>query len=201
LQASGAVEKLVADIAARKVQIPRHALTWKTQPGFWELVDSITRNLNLRQKEAENYAKDLLTLWHMLRRGIEHKKEAEARKKAKDEMEAKAEISSLEFFGLNGTSGGKPVEGKKALLQFTGVTRLRNGQKLFNPFFLATRMTEESKEFFEVVEIPPHLQKAFGKYIGKKLPLNDRRACPELGNLVDKIRGQQEMAAATATAK
>jgi len=51
------------------------------------------------------------------------------------------------------------------------------------------------------VEIPPHLQKAFGKYIGKKLPLNDRRACPELGNLVDKIRGQQEMAAATATAK
>ena len=196
IQASGSVERLIADIAARKVVLYRSHLTWKTTPPFRVLVESIAKNLELSRFQAESYAGDIMTLWHMLRRGIAHDKEVKAQAKAKEEMLVKAEITAMEFFGLNG-AGGKPVQNKTAFLQFDGVFHLRD-TKLFNPFLLATRGMDADKEFLEVVEVPSHLREHLGNYVGKKFLTNDRRAFPELSDLISKIRAQQEMAATVA---
>jgi hypothetical protein len=196
VQASGSVEKLVTDIAARGVELTRYSLQWDKAPGVWALADSIGRNLNITdRKEAEDYASDFLTLWHMLRRGITHYKALLAQMLAETEMKNKAEITAFQFFGLNG-SEGVPTYDKPALLQFNGIIKLPD-RNLFNPFVLAKRVNQES---FEVVEVPSHLQDILGECIGKQLPLNCR-SFPELDDMLHRIYGQQEMAAATATAK
>jgi len=198
IKASGSCERLIADIVARGAKLTRFSLTWEAMPGWNSMVNSIGKSLNLNRREAEFCARDVSTLWHMMRRGINDHEEMKAQKKTRAEMAARAKITSLQFFGLNGTAGGKPVEGELALLQFDGIVRRRNGEKISNPFFLATRSTEGNRELFQVVEVPQHLQEVFGGSVGKKFPFNDCRECPDLGDVLDKIRNQQEMVATTA---
>ena len=197
VRASGSCERLIADIEKRGGKITRHSLTWDTPPGWNSLVNWGVRNLDLNRPSAEAYAKDFSTLWHMAQRGIRHHKEKLAQAEIKADMEKRAQITPLQFFGLNGLKG-KPVEKKAALLQFDGAFKARGSQRLFNPFFLAVRTTENGTGFFEVAEIPPHLQGILGNYVGKKFPIDDYRGCPDLGDLMESIKGQCQMAATTA---
>lgn len=197
IRASGSVESLVHDIAQRDARLPRHSLTWKSAPGHFAIVGSILRNdREITEPQADRLAKDVLTLWHMLRRGIKHAEEIKRIEADRVTMEKKSTITAEQFFGLNGTEG-QSVNGT-VMLQFDGVIKSRDGQKIFNPFLLVTRGTEEGGgAFIEVVEVPPHLQLAFGSFAGKRFPADNHQICPEVSDLLGKIRGQREMVAAT----
>lgn len=199
LKASGSVERLIADIARQKVSVPRHMLGLKKEEMTrGSLARSVGREFNLDREKAWDYAGNLMTLWHMLRRGIEDHQSKKQILHLKKAMEVEADITMLQFFGLNG-SEGHPKDGT-ALIEYGGKIKLRSGRKLFNPFLLVTRVTEDDKAFFEVAGVPPHLQDVFGQFEGKRFPMDGNyQECPELGDLLDEVQGQQEMAAATAT--
>lgn len=193
IRASGSVERLIADIGRRGASLPRHALTWDKAPGFYAAKQAALKNHGLSDSEGEQRAKDMITMWHMLRRGIARHNEIKARQAQKQEMAARATITAEEFFGLNGSTG-QPKDGV-ALLAFDGAVKTREG-RLISPFMLVSREGES----FELVELPPHLDDAFGKFMGKKFPVGDLRQAREFGDLISKIRGEMEMAAATADA-
>jgi hypothetical protein len=198
VRASGSIERLIIDIVNYGAVLTRHSLTWKTAPPFVGLVNDVMGNHpELTREDAQDYAKDLMTLWHMMKRAIKHLTDTKAQEASLQEMLTKATISATQFFGLNGNEG-IPSYDQPALLQFDGIMKLAD-RNLSNPFFLATRGTENGKEYFEVVETPPHLRELFGETTGMKFPINRRDTL--LGDLVNKIKGQTEMVAATATAK
>ena len=192
--ASGSIERLIADIGSRGAELTRHSLTWNTAPPFQGLVKDIQRNHpDFSRDVAEDYARDFMTMWHMLRRGIKHAENIVAQEASLQEMSKKAEISAIQFFGLNGNAISQE---QAALLQFDGILKMKD-VNLINPFFLATRKLDDGKDFIEVLEVPEHLNEYLGNITGKKFPINHRDTL--LGELIQKIKGQTEMAAATAT--
>jgi hypothetical protein len=195
IRASGSVERLVGDLADRGGRITRHSLTWEKASGLNGLAQGIQRKLDVSWSDAQDLARDFLTIWHLLNRGIRHAEEVVKQADELAQLTAKAEITAVQFFGLNGTKDGKPIEGKPALLQLQGVVRLED-RNLYNPFFLARRMTEEGKELVEALEIPAYLEGYLET--GKKFPI-DRWNTP-VGDLIQKIKGQTEMTVATAAA-
>ncbi len=198
VRASGSVENLIADISDRGGRLVRASLKWETPPHIEGLARDFAKKLGLRDLSvARDKARDFLTLWHIIQRGIRHAEAVKEQETELAELTARAEITPVQFFGLNGS--GSPVFDKPALLQLKGVIRL-DTSNLYNPFLLVQRGVEDGQEVIGLSAIPAFLEGYLGKYVGRTFPASDRRACPELSNLLHQIRGQQEMAVATATA-
>jgi len=198
LKASGAIERLVAQMAAMKVKLPKHTLLWQRHPGMGKSYDRVVKAVQnshaVNRQQAEEIVRKTQALWWLIHRGINRFKENSLREAIRKKMAAAATITAQQFFGLNGTD--KPVERiaeRIALLQFRGVFRHEKGS-IFEPFFLV-KQENEDRNFFEVLEIPEHLQEILGEYVGKQFPTsNEYRECPEqLRRLIRAIRGQVEM--------
>lgn len=202
LKASGSIERLVAQMAAMKVKLPKHTLLWQCPPGMGKaydrVVEAVENSHAVPRQQAEEIVRKIQALWWLIHRGINRFKENSLREAIRQEMAEAATITAQQFFGLNG-SAGKPVEGT-ALLQFKGVFRQKNEDTIFEPFFLVKRGENEGKGFFEVTEVPEHLKEVLGEYVGKQFPTSSEyHECPEqLGRLIRAMRGQEEMAVQTA---
>ena len=214
LEATGKIEKSVKEAVGLGVEILWHMLDWGTEipvrqfklvgndyveddaskkveilhvPVAYELVPDIGQNLHLGHNEALQYAKKLMAVWHMLDRGIREVDKMKEQAEVKAVMEAGARAGMFEFFELNGAKN----ESKVTLLQMEGVYKTPT-ENLVNPFFLA----ERHGDTVTVVEVPPHLSKLLGEFVGKEFATNE---CPgELGGMMRRILSQQEMAARVA---
>ena len=195
--ASGAIERLIADLAVAGVKLIRHTLEWRTAPGsgesFGKLAEAIQRQRRCSPKEAEDHTKKIQTLWHILDRGVRIRKDEVKREEAKAEMEAKANITPVQFFGLNGNDG--KLSNGTTLLSFEGVFKHDSGS-ILEPFFLANLDEVEGEKFFSIVEVPAHLEKNLKRFVGMQFSIgNDWDDLPDqLSRLVRGIRSQQEKA-------
>jgi hypothetical protein len=203
IRASGSIEGLLEQMVKMDIRLGRHTLAWDNPPGygsgaFQRVAPAVMESLRISFEDAEEYVRKLQALWYLIRRGVKASKEKNVRAEVKAQLLNKADITPAQFFGLNGNSG-KPSNGT-ALLQFRGEFHQKDGPSLFEPFFLATRRKDGDEEFFELTEVPEHLQEALGHLVGKKFSVaDDYRDCPvQLGRLLRGMRGQEDMAAETA---
>lgn len=192
LRAVGGCEKTIEDIAKTGTALPRRSLTlWLNKNGelninHYRMVGLLQQNDHkLSSIDANIKAKNLRTLWYMVRRAIEQHEEEKAQTAAKEEMTKKTDISARQWFGLN-----ESPDKKKALLQFDGSFRTQN-MKFVSPFFLAARWSEHGEPFMEVMEFPSSLEGLLGQHKGKAILIS---SCPEeLADLMSGIEGQEQM--------
>jgi hypothetical protein len=204
VSATGAISQSVTDIIERgadQLLMRKSVESLTEEPPFVGLARDLGKRFGINLADdwssAEDCAKDFLTLWRMIRRASEHIAETAQAKKSYEQMEKVAEITPAEFFGLNGT----PVQDKVALLYMDMVIDLARDKQddVYQPFFLVKRTTDNGQEYFEVTEIPSHLQSYLGKYVGKKFLANDRNACPRLHGLITQIGEKVALASASDT--
>ena len=174
--ASGAIEKAVEDMVRAKVWISYKSLTME--------------RFELNRREERNYFLLALRLWTLVTNGIDGYHAENAQEYAVRELNERAEISAMEFFGLNGATGA-PVNGKLALLKADGAYQHKGrGPKYFDPCFLVKGEGEGEERFFELVAIPPQLNELMSHHVGKKFPAGKNfGACP-FGNLVRFVKNQ-----------
>lgn len=201
IEASGSIERIVIEMLETNIRLGRHTLEWKNPPGYdpnsrRRVVDAIMDSLGLSFADANDYLRKVQTLWHLIHRGIKCLEENKAREAIREAMSAKASITAAVFFGLNGAD-----DKGTALLQFHGAFHQKDGPTMFEPFFLARKCEENDEEFFEIVEMPLHLQDALGQYVGQRFSTSDDfRSCPtQLGRLIRGMRGQTDMAVQTSS--
>ncbi len=159
VDSSGAVEKTVANMIDMDVRLPHYTLQWELPPGggknaFPKVRDGVMNSRKLNESDAENYVRKMQALWYLITRGLDAKTWEEDMNKLKEEYAQKATISTVQFYGLNGSLTPKPGD---PLLKFEGAFKI--GQDTFyDVFLLGRRTTEEGKDFFQVLEAPEHVK-------------------------------------------
>ncbi len=178
---SGAIDRVVEDMLRLRVWIPYSTLSME--------------RFSLDRREGRDYFLLALRLWTLVTNGIDGYHAEEAQKNAVEKLTEHAEISALEFFGLNGAAG-IPVNGKLALLKADGVYQHKGrGPKYFDPCFLVKGEGEGEERLFELVAIPPSLKELLGEYIGKKFSVGNNFGACLFGNLMRFIKNQHMHAA------
>lgn len=198
--ATGSIEKSIGVMKDMDVRLQRHCLGWEAPPGgnensnaFGRLMDSIMDRRSMDRQEAYDYACKLRAFWYLI---IRAKKVDDAEKKLKELRESfrkRAEISQVQFFGLNGSEEPQPGI---VCLEFQGVFSIPGKPQLFNAFALIRRGKEGETKFLEVVDFHENSGSLFEDVLGKKyrededfqgLPVNLRR-------FVRAVYSQQQLA-------
>ncbi|MCX6718739.1 MAG: hypothetical protein NTY81_04055 [Candidatus Staskawiczbacteria bacterium] len=203
IQGIGSIEQNVKEMVETDVRLRCNTLLWDVPPGsgetaFEKVRTGVMRSMDLSSGEAKTYVSKMRILWYFVRRAVNAAKDKEATDKLKDEFRGRATISATEFFGLNG-NGGQPCQGT-ALLEFEGSFIVKGGGTVQHLFLLAKNLEDDGEMVVEVAEVPEHLQKILGEFVGKKYSARDDFAsCPEqLRRILRGIRGHADMAHATA---
>ena len=195
----GSIENAIKAMAAADVRLARYTLAWDMPPGsgkaaFERVLNGVMDNMGLKVDEAEKFVNQMKALWWLIHRALRALREKASIEKLKEELHKKADITAPQLFGLNGSD--EPQEGT-ACLEFAGTFHQKANQPaLTNLIFLATGGEEAGEPTIEVTEVPKHLEKTLGVFVGKKFPMRDNfSSCPaQLGRILKGIRGQLDLA-------
>jgi len=198
LYAIGSIEGLIRKVSGNGVWLPRFTLEQPVAPGtgnsFKKVCDAIMRQHRLNREDAQDYLNQERTLWFLINRATRALRMKKAVETTREEFFNKATISPEEFFGLNGSTD-HPQNGI-ACLEFKGTFKTKTND-IEGLFILASRAGYD----ITLIEVPKHLEKTFGEFIGKKFPATDDfDKCPQdLRRVLRGIRGQVRMTVETAS--
>ncbi len=162
LASSGSIEKMVQNMMNEDVRLQHHTLQWETPPGtakaFDKVCEGIMKSRHIGRDQAESCLRKMQSLWHLVTRGID----AELRKgelaELKKDYTAKATITPVQFYGLNGSVIPQPG---RATLELEGVFKERD-ESFYNVILLIERSKENDVSRLKIIEAPEHVKKLLG---------------------------------------